>query len=164
MTLTETTATTRVTFTGLVPGLKATFTVRATVLGVLNIGAFFALLFIGAFRLPGGVAATAGAIQPLVAAGLADKCEIQLSYAIGVAEPTSVMVETFGTGKVDEETLTKLVREHFDLRPYGIVTMMDLVKPIYRDTATYGHFGREDLDLPWERTDKAEALRGAAAA
>ena len=74
------------------------------------------------------------------------------------------MVETFGTGKVDEETLTKLVREHFDLRPYGIVTMMDLVKPIYRDTATYGHFGREDLDLPWERTDKAEALRGAAAA
>ncbi len=100
----------------------------------------------------------------IVAAGLADKCEIQLSYAIGVAEPTSVMVETFGTGKVDEETLTKLVREHFDLRPYGIVTMMDLVKPIYRDTATYGHFGREDLDLPWERTDKAEALRGAVAA
>ena len=100
----------------------------------------------------------------IVAAGLADKCEIQLSYAIGVAEPTSVMVETFGTGKVDEETLTKLVREHFDLRPYGIVTMMDLVQPIYRDTATYGHFGREDLDLPWERTDKAEALRGAAAA
>ena len=100
----------------------------------------------------------------IVAAGLAEKCEIQLSYAIGVAEPTSVMVETFGTGKVDEETLTKLVREHFDLRPYGIVTMMDLVKPIYRDTATYGHFGREDLDLPWERTDKAEALRGAAAA
>lgn len=100
----------------------------------------------------------------IVAAGLADKCEIQLSYAIGVAEPTSVMVETFGTGKVDEETLTKLVREHFDLRPYGIVTMMDLVKPIYRDTASYGHFGRDDLDLPWERTDKAEALRGATAA
>ncbi|MCK5860207.1 MAG: methionine adenosyltransferase [Abyssibacter sp.] len=100
----------------------------------------------------------------IVAAGLADKCEIQLSYAIGVAEPTSVMVETFGTGKIDEDLLTQLVREHFDLRPYGIVTMMDLVKPIYRDTATYGHFGREDLDLPWERTDKAEALRGAAAA
>ena len=99
-----------------------------------------------------------------MAAGLADKCEIQLSYAIGVAEPTSVMVETFGTGKIDEDLLTQLVREHFDLRPYGIVTMMDLVKPIYRDTATYGHFGREDLDLPWERTDKAEALRGAAAA
>ncbi len=100
----------------------------------------------------------------IVAAGLADKCEIQLSYAIGVAEPTSVMVETFGTGTIDEDLLTQLVREHFDLRPYGIVTMMDLVKPIYRDTATYGHFGREDLDLPWERTDKAEALRGAAAA
>ena len=100
----------------------------------------------------------------IVAAGLAEKCEIQLSYAIGVAEPTSVMVETFGTGTIDEEALTKLVREHFDLRPYGIVNMMNLVQPIYRNTATYGHFGREDLDLPWERTDKAEALRGAAAA
>ena len=100
----------------------------------------------------------------IVAAGLAEKCEIQLSYAIGVAEPTSVMVETFGTGTIDEEALTKLVREHFDLRPYGIVNMMNLVQPIDRNTATYGHFGREDLDLPWERTDKAEALRGAAAA
>ena len=97
----------------------------------------------------------------IVAAGLADRCEIQVSYAIGVAEPTSVMVETFGTATIAEDTLEALVREHFDLRPYGIVTMMDLVKPIYRQTATYGHFGREDLDLPWERTDKADALRGA---
>uniref|UniRef100_UPI0032B28E31 methionine adenosyltransferase domain-containing protein n=1 Tax=uncultured Abyssibacter sp. TaxID=2320202 RepID=UPI0032B28E31 len=100
----------------------------------------------------------------VVASGLADKCEIQVSYAIGVAEPTSIMVETFGTGTVDDSVLTALVREHFDLRPYGIVTMMDLVQPIYQKTASYGHFGREDLDLPWERTDKAEALRGAAAA
>ena len=98
----------------------------------------------------------------IVAAGLAERCEIQVSYAIGVAEPTSVMVETFGTAKIAEDKLEALVREHFDLRPYGIVTMMDLVKPIYRQTATYGHFGREDLDLPWERTDKADALRAAA--
>jgi len=100
----------------------------------------------------------------IVAAGLADRCEIQVSYAIGVAEPTSISVRTFGTGKVSEERLTMLVRENFDLRPYGILRMLDLIRPIYRPTAAYGHFGREDLELSWERTDKAEALRGAAAA
>ena len=100
----------------------------------------------------------------IVAAGLADRCEIQVSYAIGVAEPTSISVQTFGTGKISEERLTTLIRENFDLRPYGILAMLDLIKPIYRPTAAYGHFGREDLDLSWERTDKAEALRGAAAA
>ena len=100
----------------------------------------------------------------IVAAGLADRCEIQVSYAIGVAEPTSISVHTFGTGKLDEERLTDLVRQHFDLRPYGILKMLDLIKPIYKQTAAYGHFGREDIDLSWERTDKAEALRGAAAA
>ena len=94
----------------------------------------------------------------VVKAGLASKCEVALSYAIGVAEPTSIWVETFGTGKVDDEKLTQLIREHFDLRPYGILTMLDLQRPIYYPTAAYGHFGREDVDLPWERTDKAKAL------
>ena len=94
----------------------------------------------------------------VVKAGLASKCEVAVSYAIGVAEPTSIWVETFGTGKVEDERLTQLIREHFDLRPYGILTMLDLQRPIYAPTAAYGHFGREDIDLPWERTDKAEAL------
>ncbi|MES1929684.1 methionine adenosyltransferase [Salinisphaera dokdonensis CL-ES53] len=94
----------------------------------------------------------------VVKAGLASKCEVALSYAIGVAEPTSIWVETFGTGKVDDEKLTRLIRQHFDLRPYGILTMLDLQRPIYYPTAAYGHFGREDVDLPWERTDKAQAL------
>ncbi len=98
----------------------------------------------------------------IVAAGLAERCEIQVSYAIGVAQPTSITVETFGTNKVDESLIEALVREHFDLRPYGITKMLDLLRPIYRGTAAYGHFGREDLDLPWERTDKAAALRSAA--
>lgn len=100
----------------------------------------------------------------IVAAGLADRCEIQVSYAIGVAEPTSISVQTFGTGKVSDAELTVLIREHFDLTPYGILTMLDLLRPIYRQTAAYGHFGREDIDLSWERTDKAEALKGAVAA
>ena len=100
----------------------------------------------------------------IVAAGLADRCEIQVSYAIGVAEPTSISVQTFGTGKVSDAQLTALIREHFDLTPYGILKMLDLLKPIYKPTAAYGHFGREDIDLTWERTDKADALRGAAAA
>jgi len=100
----------------------------------------------------------------IVAAGLADRCEIQVSYAIGVAEPTSISVQTFGTGKISEDRLTDVIRENFDLRPYGILKMLDLIQPIYRQTAAYGHFGREDIDLSWERTDKAEALRGAAAA
>ena len=96
----------------------------------------------------------------IVAAGLADRCEIQLSYAIGVADPTSIMVETFGTGKVANDVLVKLVREFFDLRPYGLIQMLDLIRPIYRETAAYGHFGREHF--PWEKTDKASALREAA--
>ncbi len=100
----------------------------------------------------------------IVAAGLADRCEIQLSYAIGVAEPTSISVSTFGTGKVSDEKLTALIRENFDLRPFGILKMLDLIRPIYLPTAAYGHFGREDIDFSWERTDKADALRGAAAA
>ncbi|NNC77471.1 MAG: methionine adenosyltransferase [Woeseiaceae bacterium] len=100
----------------------------------------------------------------IVAAGLADRCEIQVSYAIGVAEPTSISVRTFGTGKVSDAKLTVLIRENFDLRPYGILKMLDLLRPIYQQTAAYGHFGREDIDLTWEKTDKAEALRGAAAA
>jgi len=100
----------------------------------------------------------------IVAAGLADRCEIQVSYAIGVAEPTSISVRTFGTGKVSDSQLTTLIRENFDLRPYGILKMLDLLRPIYRPTAAYGHFGREDIDLSWEKTDKADALRGAAAA
>ena len=98
----------------------------------------------------------------IVAAGLADRCEIQVSYAIGVAEPTSISIETFGTAKIDEERIAQLVREHFDLRPYGIVKMLDLVRPIYRKTAAYGHFGREEPEFTWERTDRAEALRAAA--
>ncbi len=100
----------------------------------------------------------------IVAAGLADRCEIQVSYAIGVAEPTSISVETFGTGKISDERLTVLIREYFDLTPYGILEMLDLLRPIYKATAAYGHFGREDIDLSWEKTDMAEALRGAAAA
>jgi S-adenosylmethionine synthetase len=99
----------------------------------------------------------------IVAAGLAERCEIQVSYAIGVAEPTSISVHTFGTGKLSDTKLTELIREHFDLRPYGILKMLDLIRPIYKDTAAYGHFGRDDIDLSWERTDKAEALKDAAA-
>ncbi|MEL7186383.1 MAG: methionine adenosyltransferase [Pseudomonadota bacterium] len=99
----------------------------------------------------------------IVAAGLADRCEIQVSYAIGVAEPTSISVHTFGTGTVSDDRLDELIREHFDLTPYGILTMLDLIQPIYKATAAYGHFGREDIDLTWERTDKAEALKAAAA-
>lgn len=95
----------------------------------------------------------------IVAAGLADKCEIQLSYAIGVAQPTSVMVETFGTGKAADERLVEIIREHFDLRPAGIIKMLDLRRPIYKQTAAYGHFGRNDLDLPWERLDKVDMLK-----
>ena len=94
----------------------------------------------------------------IVAAGLADTCEIQLSYAIGVAHPTSVMVDTFGTGKVSDEKLVEIIRDKFDLRPAGIIKMLDLRRPIYKQTAAYGHFGRNDLDLPWEKTDKAEEL------
>ena len=95
----------------------------------------------------------------IVAAGLADKCEIQLSYAIGVAHPTSIMVDTFGTGKLDDEKLVEIIRENFDLRPAGIIKMLDLRRPIYKQTAAYGHIGRNDLDLPWEKTDKAEILK-----
>ena len=95
----------------------------------------------------------------IVAAGLAEKCEIQLSYAIGVARPTSVMVDTFGTGKVPDQKLVEIIRENFDLRPAGIIKMLDLRRPIYRQTAAYGHFGRTDLDLPWEKTDKVEVLK-----
>ncbi len=100
----------------------------------------------------------------IVAAGLADKCEVQLAYAIGVARPVSIMVDTFGTGRVGDELLVKLIREHFDLRPAGIIKALDLRRPIYRRTAAYGHFGRTDIDLPWERTDKAEILRKEAGA
>jgi S-adenosylmethionine synthetase len=99
----------------------------------------------------------------IVAAGLAERCEIQVSYAIGVAEPTSISVQTFDTGTISDTEMTNLIREHFDLTPYGIMTMLDLIKPIYRQTAAYGHFGREDIDLSWEHTDKAEALKAAAA-
>jgi S-adenosylmethionine synthetase len=98
----------------------------------------------------------------IVAAGLADRCEIQISYAIGVAEPTSISIETFGTGKVSDERIDQLVRAEFDLRPRGMIKMLDLLQPIYRNTAAYGHFGRDDIDLPWERTDRADALRQAA--
>ncbi len=98
----------------------------------------------------------------VVAAGLADKCEIQVSYAIGVAEPTSITIQTFGTGKIDDAKITELVREHFDLRPKGLIAMLDLKRPIYQATAAYGHFGRDDADFSWERTDKADALRAAA--
>ena len=96
----------------------------------------------------------------IVAAGLADRCEIQLSYAIGVAEPTSIMVDTFGTGKKSNQELVDLIRKHFDLRPAGIIKMLDLRRPIYKQTAAYGHFGRNDLDLPWERLDKVDLLKG----
>ena len=95
----------------------------------------------------------------IVAAGLAEKCEIQLSYAIGVAQPTSVMVDTFGTGKISDEKLVEIIRENFDLRPAGIIKMLDLRRPIYKQTAAYGHFGRNDLDLPWEKLDKVDALK-----
>ena len=95
----------------------------------------------------------------IVAAGLADKCEIQLSYAIGVAHPTSIMVDTFGTGKLSNEKLVEIIRENFDLRPAGIIKMLDLRRPIYKQTAAYGHFGRHDLDLPWEKLDRVETLK-----
>ncbi|MEK8131725.1 methionine adenosyltransferase [Paenibacillus filicis] len=100
----------------------------------------------------------------IVAAGLADKCEVQLAYAIGVAKPVSIAVDTFGTGKVSEEKLVEIVRSNFDLRPAGIIKMLDLRRPIYKQTAAYGHFGRTDIDLPWERTDKADKLKADAQA
>ena len=96
----------------------------------------------------------------IVAAGLAEKCEIQISYAIGVAQPTSVMINTYGTGKLSDEKITEIVRENFDLRPAGIIRSLNLRRPIYKQTAAYGHFGRTDVDLPWEKTDKAEVLKG----
>ncbi|HIS56224.1 MAG: methionine adenosyltransferase [Lachnospiraceae bacterium] len=95
----------------------------------------------------------------IVAAGMADRCEIQLSYAIGVAHPTSIMVDTFGTGKLSDERLVEIIRENFDLRPAGIIKMLDLRRPIYKQTAAYGHFGRDDLDLPWEKLDKVDILK-----
>ena len=95
----------------------------------------------------------------IVAAGLADQCEIQLSYAIGVAHPTSISINTNGTGKLSDEKLVEIVRENFDLRPTGIIKMLDLRRPIYKQTAAYGHFGRDDLNLPWEQTDKVEVLK-----
>ncbi|EPL6545225.1 methionine adenosyltransferase domain-containing protein, partial [Acinetobacter baumannii] len=100
----------------------------------------------------------------IVAAGLADKCEIQVSYAIGVAEPTSISINTFGTAKVSDELIIQLVREHFDLRPFGITRMLNLIQPMYKQTAAYGHFGREGSDtaFTWEKTDKVEALKDAA--
>ena len=96
----------------------------------------------------------------IVAAGLADRCEIQVSYAIGVAEPTSISVNTFGTSNIDEEKISDLVREHFDLRPRQLINMLDLKRPIYQSTAAYGHFGREESSFTWEKTDKVEALKG----
>jgi S-adenosylmethionine synthetase len=98
----------------------------------------------------------------IVAAGLADRCEIQVSYAIGVAEPTSISVDTFGTAIISEARINDLIREHFDLRPKGLINMLDLKRPIYQATAAYGHFGREHADFSWEKTDKANALRAAA--
>jgi S-adenosylmethionine synthetase len=98
----------------------------------------------------------------IVAAGLAERCEVQLAYAIGVADPVSVLVDTQGTGRVDEERLSDLVREHFRLTPRGIIESLDLRRPIYKKTAAYGHFGRNEPEFTWERTDKAEALRAAA--
>lgn len=95
----------------------------------------------------------------IVAAGIAERCEVQVSYAIGVAEPTSISVATFGTGRIDETRIIELIRAHFDLRPKGLITMLDLLRPIYLQTAAYGHLGRDDIDLSWEKTDKAEALR-----
>jgi len=100
----------------------------------------------------------------IVAAGLADKCEVQLAYAIGVAQPVSISVDTYGTGKIGEEHIVDLIRKHFDLRPAGIIKELDLRRPIYKGTAAYGHFGRTDLDVPWERTDKAELLKSDAKA
>jgi S-adenosylmethionine synthetase len=97
----------------------------------------------------------------IVAAGLADRCEIQVSYAIGVAEPTSIAIDSFGTGRLSDDRIADLVREHFDLRPKGLVAMLDLKRPIYRKTAAYGHFGREDPDFTWENIDKADALKAA---
>ena len=102
------------------------------------------------------------AAKNVVAAGLADRCEIQVAYAIGVAHPLSVNVETFGTGEIPDEQIAELINQHFDLRPGAIIRDLDLRKPIFRQVAAYGHFGRDDLDLPWERTDKAETLRQAA--
>ena len=102
------------------------------------------------------------AAKNLVAAGLADKCEIQLAYAIGVAKPVSILVDSFGTGKVSDEKLAQLVEEHFDLRPAAIIRDLDLRRPIYRQLAAYGHFGRTDIDVPWEKTDKAQALKQSA--
>jgi S-adenosylmethionine synthetase len=98
----------------------------------------------------------------IVAAGLAERCEIQVSYAIGVAEPTSIDVETFGTGKIDENKMVSIIREHFDLRPKGLIAQLDLLKPIYRKTAAYGHFGRTEDTFSWEKTDKVDALKNAA--
>ena len=98
----------------------------------------------------------------IVASGIAERCEIQVSYAIGVAEPTSVSVNTFGTGKISEERISQLINEHFDLRPRGIIEMLDLVRPIYSNTAAYGHFGRTEDNFSWEKTDKAELLKDAA--
>jgi S-adenosylmethionine synthetase len=95
----------------------------------------------------------------LVAAGIAERCELQLSYAIGIAEPTSISVETFGTGKVEHDRIVELVRRHFELKPKELIEMLDLLRPIYRQTAAYGHFGREEPDFTWEKTDKAEVLR-----
>ena len=95
----------------------------------------------------------------IVAAGIAERCEVQVSYAIGVAEPTSISIDTFGTGTIADERIIALIRDHFDLRPKGLIEMLDLLRPIYKPTAAYGHFGREDLDLRWERTDKADALK-----
>lgn len=95
----------------------------------------------------------------IVAAGIADKCEIQLAYAIGVAHPVSILVDTFGTGKLDDEKIVELIRKNFELRPAGIIDMLNLRRPIYKQTAAYGHFGRTDVDLPWEHTDKAAALK-----
>ena len=101
------------------------------------------------------------AAKNIVAAGLADRCEIQVSYAIGVAEPTSIAVNTFGTGKISDEQIGNLVREHFDLRPKGLIDMLDLKRPIYRPTAAYGHFGREEPNFTWEKADKVDLLRKA---
>ena len=98
----------------------------------------------------------------IVAAGLATQCQIQVSYAIGVAEPTSISIDTFGTGKISEEKIAEIVSQNFDLHPSGIIAMLDLKRPIYKQTAAYGHFGRDDIELPWEKCDKVNALRKAA--
>jgi len=98
----------------------------------------------------------------IVASGLAERCEVQVSYAIGVAEPTSIAVDTFGTGKIEEDAMVSLIREHFDLRPKGLIAQLDLLKPIYQKTAAYGHFGRTEDSFSWEKTDKVEALKDAA--